>query len=88
MPVELAALRDQMPEAWVGGVAAGLFALVELPPGVNEQALVTAAQARDLGVEGLASHRVGEAPAGLILGYGSLPEPAIARGVALLAEAM
>ena len=84
----LAALRDQMPEARVGGVAAGLFAPVELPPGVNEQALVTAAQARDLGVEGLASHRVGEAPAGLILGYGSLPEPAIARGVALLAEAM
>jgi GntR family transcriptional regulator/MocR family aminotransferase len=86
--VLVAALRDHMPAATVGGVAAGLFALVELPPGVDEQALVTSAQVRDIGVEGLASHRLGGGPPGLVLGYASLPEPAIARGVALLAEAM
>jgi GntR family transcriptional regulator/MocR family aminotransferase len=84
----LAALADHMPGARVRGAAAGLFTLVELPPGVDEQALVTAAQARDVAVEGIGAHRLGDGPAGLILGYASLPEPAIARGVALLAEAM
>lgn len=84
----LAALRDHLPAAAVCGVPAGLFALVQLPSGVDEQTVLTAAQAHDVGVEGLASHRLGDGPPGLILGYASLPEPAIARGVALLAGAI
>src|SRR5437763_11247507 len=82
----LRALSDSLPAAQVSGVAAGLFALVLLPSGIQEQAVVTAAQGLGVGVEGLATHRLEGGPAGLIVGYASLPEPAIARRVALLAE--
>jgi GntR family transcriptional regulator / MocR family aminotransferase len=84
----LTALRDHVPAARVSGVPAGLFALVRLPPGVQEQAILTAAQALGVRVEGIATHRLGDGPAGLIVGYGGMPEPAIARGAALLAEAI
>jgi GntR family transcriptional regulator / MocR family aminotransferase len=68
--------------------AAGLFELVTLPETVDEHALVRAAAARGVGVEGLALHRFrpGGAP-GLLLGYGSLAEPALAQAVKLLGEA-
>jgi len=82
----LRALSDSLPAAQVSGVAAGLFALVLLPSGIQEQAVVTAAQGLGVGVEGLATHRLEGGPAGLIVGYAGLPEPAIARRVALLAE--
>jgi GntR family transcriptional regulator/MocR family aminotransferase len=61
---------------------------VTLPQEVAEHALVAAAAARGVGVEGLALHRfrAGGAP-GLVLGYGNLSEPAIEQGVRLLGEA-
>jgi GntR family transcriptional regulator/MocR family aminotransferase len=68
--------------------AAGLFALVGLPPGADEPALVRAAAARGVGVEGLAMHRwAASGEPGLLLGYGNLAEPAIEQGIRLLAEA-
>lgn len=79
-----AALVAALRGATVNGVAGGLFALALLPPGTDEEAVVTAAAARGLSVEGLASHRVGDGPPGLVLGYGCLSEPALERGVALL----
>jgi GntR family transcriptional regulator / MocR family aminotransferase len=85
----LAALARWLPAASVESRGAGgLFALVGLPPGADEPGLVRAAAARGVGVEGLATHRwaAGGAP-GLLLGYGSLAEPAIEQGVQLLAEA-
>ncbi len=68
--------------------AAGLFELIELPEAVNEAALIAAAAARDVGVEGLALHSYasGGRP-GLVLGFGSLPVPAIEHGIRLLGEA-
>jgi GntR family transcriptional regulator/MocR family aminotransferase len=70
----------------VGG--AGLFELVGLPDGVEEPALLKAAAAHGVGMEGLSLHRFtpGGAP-GVLLGFGSLSEPAIAHGVRLLADA-
>jgi GntR family transcriptional regulator/MocR family aminotransferase len=79
-----AALAAALPRARVSGVAGGLFALVLLPPGTDEPAVLTAAAAGGLSVEGLASHRVGDGPSGLVLGYACLSEPALERGLALL----
>jgi GntR family transcriptional regulator/MocR family aminotransferase len=71
------------------GGAAGLFVLAGLPPGTDEAAVVRAAAARGVGVDGLALHRYAAADdAALLLGYGNLAEPAIARGIRLLADAV
>lgn len=79
-----AALVAGLGRAEVSGVAAGVFALIWLPPGTDEDAVVTAAAARGIGVEGLAGHWVVKGPPGLIVGYACLSEPALARGVAML----
>jgi GntR family transcriptional regulator / MocR family aminotransferase len=85
----LAALADELPAARPRGEPAGLFELVELPRSVDEPALVAAAASRGVGVDGLALHRYGVGgPPGLVLGYGSLAEPAIRQGVRLLASAV
>jgi GntR family transcriptional regulator/MocR family aminotransferase len=76
----LDALGRELPRATVGGAAAGLHALVVLPPEVDPAEAVQAARA--LGV------RVEAAGGGLVLGYADLPEPTIARGIALLARAV
>ncbi len=69
--------------------AAGLFELLELPPGVSETALIAAAGRRGVGLEGLSWHCFSHGgPQGLLLGYGNLSEPAIEQGVRLLAEAL
>jgi GntR family transcriptional regulator / MocR family aminotransferase len=85
----LEALARWIPEAGVEGIAAGLYALVLLPPGVNESALLASAAERDVGMEGLAWHRAdpGEGPPGLLLGYANLPEAAIGNGIQRIAEA-
>jgi GntR family transcriptional regulator / MocR family aminotransferase len=87
----LQALARHLPEGRVSGPAhsaAGLFELVELPEGVEEPALLKAAAARGVGMEGLSLHRFtpGGSP-GVLLGFGNLSEPAIEQGVRLLGEA-
>jgi GntR family transcriptional regulator/MocR family aminotransferase len=85
----LEALARHLPEARVTEGAAGLFELAELPNGVDEPALVAAAASRGVGIEGLALHRFKSGgPPGLVLGFASLPEPAIERGIRLVAEAL
>lgn len=87
--VMLQALAQRLPQARISEGAAGLYELVELPQGTDEAALVAAAAERGVGVEGLSLHRFNPAgPPGLVLGFGCLPEPAIDRGVRLLAEAL
>ena len=84
----LGALARWLPEGRPGLTAAGLYTPVELPEHVDEAALLAAAAERGVGVEGLAWHRFRDAgPPGVLLGYGNLSEPAIERGVQLLAEA-
>jgi GntR family transcriptional regulator/MocR family aminotransferase len=81
------ALARELP-AWTEvGDAAGLFTLVHLPDGTDEPALVAAAAARGVGLEGLALHCYsGDCPPSVVLGFANLAEPAIARGVRLLAS--
>jgi GntR family transcriptional regulator/MocR family aminotransferase len=86
----LEALARWLPQARVSSYgAAGLFELVELPEEVDEPALLRAAAARGVGIEGLSWHRFTPGgPPGLLLGHGNLSEPAIDQGVHLLGEAL
>jgi GntR family transcriptional regulator/MocR family aminotransferase len=86
----LEALARWLPQGHVVSPgAAGLFELLELPEDVDEPRLLRAAAARGVGMEGLAWHRFTPGgPAGVLLGYGNLSEPAIGHGVRLIAEAL
>jgi GntR family transcriptional regulator/MocR family aminotransferase len=85
----LEALIRRLPEARLGGGAAGLYELVELPEEIDEPALIAAAAQQGVGVEGLSLHRFNAAGSpGLVLGFGCLSEPAIDHGIRLLAEAL
>lgn len=85
----LEALDRRLPQVRVSAAAAGLYEQVELPEETDEAALIAAAAARGVGLEGLALHRFNPGgPPGLVLGFGCLSEPAIERGVGLLAEAL
>ena len=84
----VAALRRHAPALRVLGTAAGLHALVELPAGCDEAALVRRAAAAGIGLHGLAGHHAPgrAATPGLVLGYAALTETAIADGIRILAE--
>jgi GntR family transcriptional regulator/MocR family aminotransferase len=85
----LEALARRLPQARVREGAAGLYELVELPEGTDEAAVTAAAGERGVGLEGLSLHRFDpRGPPGLVLGFASLPEPAIEHGIRLLGEAM
>ena len=84
----LEALRDALPRARPRGVAAGLHLYAELPPGTAEHDLVARARERGVLLEGAAWHWAdpASAPPALVIGYGSLGEAAIRRGLALVAS--
>ena len=84
----LAALEEHL-GGWadieITGVAAGLHALVLLPEGVDEEALLQRAAAAGVAVQGLGALRVETTGRpGVVLGYAHLPPPAITRAVAAL----
>jgi GntR family transcriptional regulator/MocR family aminotransferase len=82
----VAALAEHVPAARVTGVAAGLHALVELPPGRSEPAVVAAAARRGLVLQGLGEYATGAAthPQALVVGYATPPDSAFATAVNLL----
>jgi GntR family transcriptional regulator/MocR family aminotransferase len=84
------ALTEALPEATVRGVAAGLHVTVQLPEGVNEQAIREEAHHRRVELETMADYRpdTGGRPAVLLLGYAQMPESAIRAGVQELANAV
>ncbi len=86
--VLLGALADGLPRTAIHGIDAGLHILVHLPTGANEAATLSAAAARGVGLDGLADHATRHQPPGLVLGYGNVSEPAMRRGVELLAQAL
>jgi len=79
------ALRVELPEAKVKGIAAGLHVTAELPPGHDALAIRQAASALRIELRTLEDYGA-TGPPTLLLGYGALPEPAIAPGVRELAE--
>ena len=90
----LAAIRRRSPDARVSGIAAGLHALVELPPGRGEEEVIAQAARRGLALSGLGSFRLAtgppQRPPALVVGYAHPPEhaftAAVARLVAVLAN--
>ncbi len=84
----IAAVAQELPGVALPGIAAGTFQLVTLGEAIGENALLSAAAARGVGIDGLAWHRMGEGSVGgLVLGFGNLSVPAIERGIALVGEA-
>jgi GntR family transcriptional regulator / MocR family aminotransferase len=84
------ALAAHLPQATVGGIAAGLHVVAELPAQTDEAGVVAAARERSVGVYGMADYWFAgsSGPAALVLGYGGLGERAIQAGVRLLAAAV
>ena len=82
------ALADRLPDWRPSEPMGGLHTTVVLPDDTDESALLTAASRRGVGIEGLSLHSyTGDCPPGLVLGHAYLSEPAIERGVQLLAQA-
>jgi GntR family transcriptional regulator / MocR family aminotransferase len=85
----VAALAEELPEARVEGIAAGLHATVRLPDGDDELAIAEEAGRRRVAIEVMAEYRSGTAGAPtLLLGYGQIAEPSIRPGIAALADAI
>jgi GntR family transcriptional regulator/MocR family aminotransferase len=79
----LAALAAALPALAVTGAAAGLYVVLELPDHLDEAAVLAAARARGIALEG----RGGGGPA-LVIGYAGLNAEATAPAVAALAGAI
>jgi GntR family transcriptional regulator / MocR family aminotransferase len=87
--VLVSALERELPKARIGGIAAGLHVVLELPPGADEARVLAEARKREIGLYGLGEHRFRSrrGPA-LLLGYAVAREPAIRAAVRALAEAV
>jgi GntR family transcriptional regulator/MocR family aminotransferase len=79
-----------LPEATVRGIAAGLHATVELAADHDERAIVDRAHGRGIDLTTLHDFWIepGSGPPTLLLGYGQIPEHAIATAVDELARAI
>jgi GntR family transcriptional regulator/MocR family aminotransferase len=84
----VAALAERVPGARVSGIAAGLHAVVELPPGAGPlDAVITRAHHRGLALGGLPTFGAPpDAPPALVIGYGTPPEHAFTGAVDLLCD--
>jgi GntR family transcriptional regulator/MocR family aminotransferase len=81
----VAALENHLPDARVHGVPAGTFLLVSLAGPLDLQGLLRRAAESGVGVRPVDSS---SSDIELVLGYANLSEPAIERGIALLADAL
>ncbi|MEU9183388.1 PLP-dependent aminotransferase family protein [Streptomyces sp. NPDC048484] len=85
------ALAVQAPHVEVTGIAAGLHAVLRLPPG-SEQSAVKAAVWQGLSLDGLAEFRhpeaAGAAPDGLVVGYATPSEHAYGAALNALCAAL
>jgi GntR family transcriptional regulator/MocR family aminotransferase len=84
------ALAAELPEARVGGAAAGLHLVAWLPEGRDELAITSHARERGVAIHTLQkdSAAVAPVPPALLLGYASLSEPALRRAARELAIAV
>jgi DNA-binding transcriptional MocR family regulator len=83
-----AALGRWLPGAVVHGVSAGIQLYVELPPDLDQDAVVEAAATLGVTVEGVTPPRAAHGgPPALVLGFARLPEQPIAKAIRLLAQA-
>ena len=87
----VAALAERAPHIRVSGIAAGLHAVLALPPG-TERSAVRAAARQGLALDGLADYRhpdaVGPAQDGVVVGYAAPPDHAFAGALDALCRAL
>ncbi|MEU4352412.1 PLP-dependent aminotransferase family protein [Streptomyces sp. NPDC023838] len=87
----VAALRAKAPHIGIGGIAAGLHAVLDLPPG-TESAAVRAASRQGLALDGLAAYRHPDSDMpprdGLVIGYGTPPDHAFESALRALCLAL
>ena len=85
----LAALERHLPWLDPVGISAGLHLVTWLPPHLDEAAVVAAAREAGVAVEAVGPYRIDNpGPGGLIFGYATVNEHAIAEGIAILAHAI
>jgi len=86
----VALLRGRAPRVRVTGVAAGMHAVLELPPGCDEDDVIERARARGLALDGLSTFGTGDdgRAAALVIGYGTPPAHAFTTAVARLAATL
>jgi len=83
----LAALARHLPWLQPVGVSAGLHLVTWLPPDLDEAAVVAAARRAGVGLDAVGPYRItNPGPGGLIFGYATVNEQAIAEGIARLAR--
>jgi GntR family transcriptional regulator/MocR family aminotransferase len=84
------AVADELPDAVVRGIAAGLHATVELRESDDEAAIRDEVARRRIALATMSDHLAGPAEGApiLLLGYGQVPEAAIRPGVRELADAI
>jgi len=82
----IAALARALPDPRITGVAAGMHAVLHLPPGVGEAEIVAAAAARGLALDGMRQYRMPgtDYPEALVVGYGTPPAHAFTTAVSRL----
>jgi GntR family transcriptional regulator / MocR family aminotransferase len=82
------ALDQHAPHVELHGLAAGFHAVAQLPDGLDETAIVTAARDRSIGLYPISRYRASgqTLPPRLVLGFGNLSEPSIKRGIATIAD--
>jgi GntR family transcriptional regulator / MocR family aminotransferase len=82
----MAALRDQLPELSVEGIAAGLHLLLRLPPDADDAELAEHAESAGVRVAPLSRYRhAATVGTGLVVGYGRIHEAAIPGAIKTLA---
>jgi GntR family transcriptional regulator/MocR family aminotransferase len=86
------ALRQAAGQARVTGIAAGLHAVVELPPGRQEAEVIASAERRGVALSGLghydAGAGAGRRPPALVVGYAAPPPHAFTTVIARLSAAL
>jgi GntR family transcriptional regulator/MocR family aminotransferase len=80
-----AALANELPDTVVGGMPAGLFVRVSLPPDADEAQVLEAIQSRGVSLDGIAQNAVTPQAAGLVIGFAGMPEPTLEQAVAIVA---
>jgi GntR family transcriptional regulator/MocR family aminotransferase len=83
-------LRFHLPDLRVGGIAAGLHVVVELPSAALAEDVRLHARAAGVLVESISQHALPgyDGPPGILVGYGSVPEPTLPAALAQLAAAV
>jgi GntR family transcriptional regulator/MocR family aminotransferase len=82
------ALATHAPRVKLQGLAAGIHAVARLPAGADERAITAAAAKRSIGVYPMSRYRSDQlvGPPQLVIGFGNLSNPTIARGIATIAD--